>query len=134
MYRKIIKGVLVSVSVVFFAVVVGYIAYSGAVSLISRSLSGSDTSSGAAQSVLSETEPEAAASPSPPESATYFLAKLGGDKIEIYSCDGTQNEQFLYSFSVYVPDIPEGDAEALRRGIRFGTKEDLLKFEEDFAN
>lgn len=134
MYRKIVKGVLISVSTIFFALIMGYLAYYGTMSIISRTLSGGSDSNTLAESVLSDTIPENFESPEPTDSGLYFIAKLNGDKVEIYSRDKDAAEQFLYAFSVYVPDMPSDDVDALRRGIRFNTKEELLHFEEDFTD
>lgn len=144
MYKKIVKGVLVCVSVVFFALVIGYVTYFTTVNFISRSMLGGDESGNTAEAVLSDTVPkDDELSPTPANaSGTYYLAKLNGDKIEIYSAGSSSNYenqsnqlnqgQFLYSFTVYVPDIPFDDATALKQGIRFNTKEELAAFEEDF--
>lgn len=134
MYKKIVKGVLISVSTVFFALIMGYLAYFGTMSIISRSLSDGSELNIAAESVLSDTVPENFESPEPTDAGSYFIAKLNGNKVEIYSRDKDNTEQFLYAFSVYVPDMPSDDIDALRRGIRFNSKEDLLHFEEDFTD
>lgn len=132
MYNKVLKGVIVSISVVFFALVIGYIAYYGTMRYVRSSLAADDGLGGgtAAESVISNAVPETAA-PSP---FGHYTARLSGDKIEIYSEDDLGKQQFLYSFSVYLPDIPDGDIEVLNRGIRFETREELLKFEEDFTD
>ena len=139
MYKKIVKGVLVCVSVVFFALVIGYVTYFTTMNLISRSMLGGDESGNTVQAVLSDTVPddsEPSQSPAADTNQVYYIAKLNGSKVEIYSCGGSSeppdNEQFLYSFSVYVPDIPYEDVGILRQGIRLNTKEELASFEEDF--
>ncbi len=138
MYKKIVKGVLVCVSVVFFALIIGYVTYFTTMNYISRSMLDSDENINTAEAVISDAVPNnAEASPAPTDaSGRYYLAKLNNDRIEIYSCGGSMesnsNEQFLYSFTVYVPDIPFEDVVSLKQGIRFNTKEELASFEEDF--
>lgn len=139
MYKKIIKGVLVCVSVAFFSLVMAYITYFTATNIINRSLSDRNSSENTAEAVLSDTMPNTAEPSSTPfdSGKEYYLARLSGDRIEIYSCINTdenteKSERFLYSFSVYLPDIPNDDAGALKQGIRLNTKEELASLEEDF--
>lgn len=133
MYRKLLKGVIVSVSVVFFTLMLGYMTYFATLNVINRSAVENINSAEAvsSQAVPIEEEPEQS-----PEIILYYLARLNGDNIEIYLCsDNTQasnSQKYLYSFKVYPSDIPDEDILNLSRGIVLRSKEELTSFEEDY--
>lgn len=136
MYKKIVKGVLVSVSVVFFTLIIGYITYLGTLTILSNSASNKKNDINSAEAVSSQVNPENSTPMPELDESKYFLAKLSGESIEIYLCDGdsaqNENYHYLYSFSIYLSDIPYDDLLALRQGVKFSTKEELASFEEDF--
>lgn len=136
MYKKIVKGVLVSVSVVFFTLVIGYITYLGTLTMLNNTANDKINNANSAEAVSSQINPESSTPIPELGDSKYFLAKLSGESIEIYLCDGDlslkENYHYLYSFSIYLSDIPKEDLLALRQGVKFSTKEELASFEEDF--
>ena len=74
--------------------------------------------------------------------ASHFLARLNGNKIEIYvytegtpQTEGNEpNEKFLYNINVHLSELTEQDVEQLKSGIILYSKEDLASFEEDFSS
>lgn len=134
MYKKIVKGVILGVSVVFFTLMVGYITYLATLNMINRSSSDYNSAEAVSSNVTpSDSDLVPSSSPAP---ETYYLARLNGENIEIYLCSNSEtlnnNQKFLYSFKVYPSDIPDEDVLALTRGIIFRTKEELASFEEDY--
>lgn len=134
MYKKIIKGIIICVSVVFFTIIICYITYLATLNLLNRT---SSSNLNSAEAVISHTVPETADEPTAsPEPQIYYIAKLNGDKIEIYLCSASETaetpQKFLYSFKVYQAGIPDEDIANLTRGIIFKTQEELASFEEDF--
>ena len=135
MYKKLVKSIIICVSVVFFTLMIGYITYFATVNVINRSVTKNLNS---AEAVASQTTPgmQEAIPSSTPGNEQYYLARLNGNSIEIYLCSNTDSakaaEKFLYSFKVYALDIPDDDILNLTRGIIFKTKEELASFEEDY--
>lgn len=134
MYKKLLKNIIICVSVVFFTLIIGYITYFAALNVINSS----EKDINSAEAVSSMTAPQGSEPSAKPtsEPQPYYLARLNGSSIEIYLCYDSDsianNEKFLYSFKVYASDIPEEDINALSRGIILKTKEELASFEEDF--
>lgn len=135
MYKKIVKNVIVCISVVFFSLIMLYVVYYSAANMINKALSDGGATENAAEAVSAVAVPEDNNS-SESDNNEYYLARLNGDRVEIFSCaiqdGGDRIEKFLYSFLVYAPDIPTDDLAALKQGIRLSTKEELISFEEDF--
>lgn len=130
MYKKLIRNVILCVSVVFFTLTIGYVSYFSAIRLKGHN-SDSPVSSAA---VMSDAAPASAAPTLATQEPEYYIAKLNGDLIEIYQCGGESEnfKKFLYSFKVYRSGIPEEDLSNLTRGIILRSREDLASFEEDY--
>ncbi len=134
MYKKIIKGIIICVSVAFFIVIICCVTYLATLNILNRAAADNpNTAEAVASRAIPETAEESAASPEP---SIYYIAKLNGDKIEIYQCGGSETaetpQNLLYSFKVYRAGIPDEDISGLTRGIIFKTREELASFEEDF--
>ena len=134
MYRKIIKGTFLCMSVILFTMTIGYVVYISTLNILNRS-----TAPNSVQAVMSDAAPadEASAAPAA-EPKEYYIAKLNGGDIEISLVYETSNsepkEKFLYSFDVYRGGIPESDLADLSRGIILRSREELAAFEEDFGS
>lgn len=80
MYKKLVKSIIICVSVVFFTLMIGYITYFATVNVINRSVTKNLNS---AEAVASQTTPgmQEAIPSSTPGNEQYYLARLNGNSI-----------------------------------------------------
>ena len=127
MAKRYVRITMIGFCVLVFAAACAYLVYMGTSGTSEESAS---VFSRAEQPALAES-PRTGAEALP--AAEFYLARVSGETLGIYACTGGR-EEFLYTLSVRIEDIPKEELSLLSRGIVLTDKESLAIFEEDFTS
>lgn len=127
MFKKLIRGTILCLSVFTITVLTFFISYKIAYKKSFGRISETFSPSGYYSSNATENSSHKIINPD------YFIARYNGTNLSVYAVsDG--NEEFLYTLSVRIEDIAESELLELKKGITLSDKQALASFEEDFTS